>query len=190
MSISRPDLPFTYDEYKALAASTDERHELIDGELSMVPAPTVAHQVVSKNLGFLLEQHVRASGCGRVLHAPLDVVLGTGAQRSVVQPDVLFISNDRAAIVMEAEIVGAPDLIIEILSPRTAERDRGQKKTLYARSGVSEYWIVDSELESIEVFSLGPGGYERPVRYELGDRLASSVVPGFEAELTNAFRVL
>jgi Uma2 family endonuclease len=119
-----------------------------------------------------------------VLYAPLDVVLGEGEARSVVQPDILFVSNERLSIVMDDEIVGAPDLVIEILSPRTAKRDVGIKKALYARSGVREYWIVDARLESIEVFSLGESGYERPVRV---DRLVSAAVAGFELEVADVF---
>ena len=80
-----------------------------------------------------------------------------------------------------SEIVGAPDLIIEILSPGTVKRDRGQKKRLYARNGVREYWIVDVSCESIDVFALGSRGYWRPTRYGAADRVASAVVPGFEA---------
>jgi Uma2 family endonuclease len=123
-----------------------------------------------------------------MLYAPLDVVLGEGEKRSVVQPDIVFISNEREGRVTEDEIVGAPDLVIEILSPGTANRDMGLKKALYARNGVREYWIVNPKLESVEVFSLGPGGYELPVRYELGDRVVSTVVPGFEAALNDVFR--
>jgi len=188
VGISRPDIPFTYEDYKTLSASTDERHELIDGDLYMVPAPTVAHQVISKNIALRLEQHVGITACGRMLYAPLDVVLGEGDERSVVQPDILFISNERAGIVTEDEIIGAPDLVVEILSPGTAKRDQGLKKALYARSLVREYWIVDPRLKSIEVFSLGPRGYREPAGYEIGDRLVSMVVPGFEVALNDVFK--
>jgi Uma2 family endonuclease len=181
------DIPLTYEDYKALSASTDDRYELIDGEIYMVPAPTVAHQVVSRNLSVLLQLHARAKSCGLVLYAPVDVVVGAGARRSVVQPDVLFVSNDRMGIVTKAEIVGAPDLVVEILSPGTAERDRSQKKALYSRNRVREYWIVDVELESIEVFALSARGYERPVRYEEGDTLISAVVPGLEVSVAEVF---
>ena len=187
MSISRPEIPFTYEDYKTLTASTDQRYELIDGDLYMAPSPTVTHQVISMNLVFLLEQHARETRCGRVLAAPLDVVLGEGDKRSVVQPDILFISNERENVVTEVEIAGAPDLIVEILSPGTAARDRGLKRALYARSGVREYWIVNPKLESIEVFSLGTRGYELSERYELEDRLVSRVVPGFDAALEEVF---
>jgi Uma2 family endonuclease len=187
MGTSRHDLAFTYDDYKTLAASTDDRHELIDGDLYMVPAPTVAHQTVSKNIAFRLEQHLRATACGRMLCAPLDVVLGQGDERSVVQPDILFVSSERDGIVMDDEIVGAPDLVIEILSKSTAKRDTGVKKALYARSGVREYWLVDPEARSIERLSLGPGGYESATRYESGERLVSVGVPGLELAVDDAF---
>ena len=187
MNISRPDVPFTYEHYKVLSASTDERHELIDGDLYMVPAPTVAHQTISKNIALRLGEHVRGTACGRMLYAPLDVVLGEGEKRSVVQPDILFVSNERSGIVTEEEIVGAPDLVLEILSPGTANRDTGIKKALYARSGVLEYWVVDPKTRSVDLFSLGTGRLERPVRYEIGERLASKVVPGFELALKDVF---
>ena len=181
------DIPLTYEDYKALSASTDDRYELIDGEIFMVPAPTVAHQVVSRNLSVLLQLHVRAKSCGLVLYAPVDVVLGAGARRSVVQPDVLFVSDERLGLVTKAEVVGAPDLIVEILSPGTAERDRSQKMTLYERNRVREYWIVDVELESIEVFVLSARGYERPLRYDAGDTLISAIVPGLEVSVAEVF---
>lgn len=188
MGITRPDVPFTYDDYKTLAASSDERHELIDGDLYMAPAPSVAHQTVSKNIALPLEQYVRETSCGRMLYAPLDVVLGEGEQRSVVQPDILFVSNERDGIVTKDEIVGAPDLVIEIVSKSTAKRDTGVKKALYARSGVREYWLVDPETRSIERLCLGRDGYDVPTRYELGERLASLVVPRFELTLSDVFR--
>ncbi|HEY7670755.1 MAG TPA: Uma2 family endonuclease [Gammaproteobacteria bacterium] len=186
--ISRPNIPFTYDDYKTLTASTDDRYELIDGDLYMVPAPSVTHQVVAKNLVFLLEHHVRAAKCGRVLGAPLDIVLGEGDERSVVQPDILFISNARAGIVTDSEIVGAPDLVVEVLSPSSLKRDRSLKMSLYARSGVLEYWIVDPKLQSVDVFSLGARGPIASVVYRLGDRLESEVVSGFEAPVSDVFR--
>jgi Uma2 family endonuclease len=188
MGVSRADIPFTYDDYKTLSASTDERHELIDGDLYMVPSPTVSHQVISRNLVLRLGQYVSTTGCGVMLYAPLDVVLGEGEKRSVVQPDILFISNERAGIVTDDEIVGAPDLIIEILSPGTAERDMGVKMVLYARAGVREYWLVDPKSARIEVLSLGHRGYEKPIRYERGDRLTSKVVPGFEIAVDDVFK--
>lgn len=188
MGANEPKIPFTYEDYKVLSASADQRYELMDGELLLVPAPSTRHQIVAKNLLFLLEQHVRPTGGGQVLGAPLDVVLGRGSKRNVVQPDILYVSSTRLQIITTLEVAGAPDLVVEILSPATAERDRGMKKTLYARAGVREYWLVDPESELIEVFRLGKQGYEEPLRFDAGDRLVSSVLEGFTPPVHEVFR--
>jgi Uma2 family endonuclease len=166
----------------------DRRYELMDGELCMMPAPTTIHQKVSQNIEFLLVQHVRAMHCGQVLHAPVDVVLGEGSRRDVVQPDVIFVASARAAIITPPEIVGAPDLVVEILSPGTEDRDRGYKRTLYERSGVREYWIVNPDEPSIEVYRLSPTGFAAPVRYGPADVLVSAAVPDFRLPVVEAFR--
>lgn len=189
MSSTKPRIPFTYEDYKSLTAWNDQRHELIEGELYLAPAPTTKHQSVAQNLEFLLMRYVREHNRGRILHAPVDVVLGKGSDRSVVQPDILFVSHKRKSIVEEAEVAGAPDLIVEVLSPSTADRDLGVKRTLYARSGVREYWIVDPEREQIEVHVLGEDGYGEPARYTLGESAVSDVVGGFEAPLIEVFRL-
>jgi Uma2 family endonuclease len=188
MDLNKRDIPFTYEDFKRLSASTEERYELLDGELYIMPAPATIHQIVSKDLQFLLEWHVRKAGCGQVLNAPLDVVLGEGAARSVVQPDIVFISNERLGIIEEFEIVGAPDLVIEILSPSSAQRDRQNKKALYARSGVREYWVVDPSAKSIEAFFAVHGHFGEGIVYGLDDRLASAVLGGFEPQLREIFR--
>ncbi|HEX5421123.1 MAG TPA: Uma2 family endonuclease [Gammaproteobacteria bacterium] len=188
MSVDKRDFPFTYEDYKRITASTDERYELLDGELYIVPSPATIHQIVSKDLQFLLEWHVRRTGCGQVLNAPLDVVLGEGATRSVVQPDIIFISNERLDIIEEPEIAGAPDLVVEILSPTSAQRDRQNKKALYARSGVREYWVVDPSAKSIEVFPAAHGQFGEGTEYGLDDRLTSAVLEGFEPQLLEIFR--
>lgn len=188
MSSIKPHIPYTYEDYKSLTAASDQRYELIEGELYMAPAPTTTHQSVAQNLGFLLLRHVREHGLGRILPAPVDVVLGEGRGRSVVQPDILFVSARRRAIIEEAEVAGAPDLIVEVLSPSTADRDLRMKKTLYARSGVREYWIVDPEREQVDVHVLAEDGYGEPARYRLGDRVGSVALSGFEAPLAEIFR--
>lgn len=186
MSIGKSTIPYTYEDYQQLPESRD-RVELIDGDLYVTPTPTPKHQIVSKNLQFALERHVRAAGLGLVLSAPVGVVLDDGDARSVVQPDLLFIDRDRLGIVTEAEIAGAPDLVVEILSPTTARRDTGLKKALYARAGVREYWLVDTDAESIAVLRLGNDGYSAPVTYGRGETLASAVVAGLELALDEVF---
>jgi Uma2 family endonuclease len=188
MSATKSPIPFTYEDYKSLPEAMDRRYELMDGELCMVPAPTTIHQDVSQNIEFLLVQHVRATRCGRVLDAPVDVVLGEGSRRDVVQPDIVFVAAARAAIITPAEVAGAPDLVVEILSPGTEDRDRGYKRTLYERSGVREYWIVNSDEASIEVYRLSPTGFEAPVRYGPADLVVSATVPDFRLPVVEAFR--
>lgn len=186
MSFSRPHSPITYEHYRTLSASTDERYELIDGDLYMVPASSLSHQAISMNVVRRFDRHARETNRGRVFHAPLDVVLGDGEKRSVVQPDIVFISNERKEIMTEDKVVGAPDVVVEILSSGTAGRDRGAKKALYARCGVREYWVVDPELETVEVFSPGANEFE-PVRYSQGDTVVSTVLPGFEMLVGDVF---
>ncbi|HLF12695.1 MAG TPA: Uma2 family endonuclease [Gammaproteobacteria bacterium] len=189
MSVTKSRIPFTYEDYKSLPEAMDRRYELMDGELCLMAAPTTTHQAISQNIEFLLVQHARATRCGRVLHAPVDVVLlGESSRRDVVQPDIVFVCSARGEIVTDAEVTGAPDLLVEILSPGTEERDRGYKKTLYERNGVREYWIVDPEQESIDMFCLGAAGFDTPVRYRLDDELASTVIPDLRIPVVDVFK--
>jgi Uma2 family endonuclease len=185
MSAKSP-IPFTYDDYKCLPESR-HRYELMDGDLYVTPVPSTYHQIVSKNIQFALESHARATGCGLVLSAPVDVVLGDGPGRDVVQPDLVFIERARIDIVAEAEITGAPDLVIEILSPSTEDRDRGLKKTLYTRAAVREYWLVDTQQRSIEVLDLADAGPGASTPFELGAVLLSAVLPDLCLPLDDVF---
>lgn len=186
MGLATPQA-LTYEQFKRLSAASDQRFELINGELHVAPAPSTRHQFVVQNLLYLLMRHVRAHGCGQVLHAPVDVVLGERERRSVVQPDLLFVSMERSSIIAESEVIGAPDFIAEVLSPSTADRDRRAKAALYARSGVPEYWIVNPDREEIELYGLGRGGYGQPVLLGLADRAPSRCIAGFEVMLTEVF---
>ena len=117
------------------------RYEAIGGELYVTPAPSVRHQRVLKRLYNALERILEEPRLGEVLFAPLGVRFPATGEG--VQPDLLFVSNERRDIVASDELKGAPDLVIEILSPTTAGRDTGLKRVLYERQGVAEYWIVD-----------------------------------------------
>jgi Uma2 family endonuclease len=116
-------------------------------------------------------------------------LLGQGEKRSVVQPDLLFISSARSHL-MADDIVGAPDLVIEILSPSTARRDTVLKKSLYAESGVREYWIVDADLEAVDVYRLGADGFDAPHRHDMEGTITSTVVAGLEIAVAEVFRNL
>ncbi len=187
MGEPKAKIRFTYEDYKTLPESETKRYELLGGELVMVPSPTEAHQRISGNLEFVLRQFVRERRLGQVYDAPLDVVLGEGEEREVVQPDIFFISRERSHIIAEEEIRGAPDLVVEITSPATADRDRGYKKTLYARHGVREYWIVDPQEETIEVFTLGERGFQGVATYRKGEVLHSPLLAGLAIALGEVF---
>ena len=176
-------IKFTYGDYKSLPESETKRYELLEGELIMVPSPSERHQSISRNLGFILYQFIRDKNLGTLYYAPFDVVLG----EDVVQPDIIYISEERLSIIGEEEIHDAPDLIIEILSPATAERDRRYKRTLYARYGVKEYWIVDPDKQNIEVMTLGGTGFEPASIYRKREILTSSLFGGFRLNLRELF---
>ena len=147
---------WTYDEMVAELPETNLPAELWDGEIVMAPTPTPSHQKVVFRLARLLEDFVNAKQAGTVLVSPLDVVL---SPHRVVQPDLFFISNDNTDIIQD-RIRGVPDLVVEVISQGTWKRDRVEKKALYEQVGISEYWIVDPESRSIEVFALVKGVYQ------------------------------
>ena len=136
------------------------RHEAIEGELYVTPAPSFRHQRVSQKLEQELLRLLEAPGHGLVVHAPVGVEFPTTHEG--VQPDIVFVSSARAHLISDEAIRGAPDLVVEILSPTTAHRDRGVKRKLYERQGVLEYWIVDMEAEAVEVWSFGERPSEAP----------------------------
>ncbi len=188
MSVINPDIRFTYEDYKSLPESMEKRYELLDGEIMMVPSPSTKHQFVSRNLEFILHAFVQAHGLGSVLYAPIDVVLGEGEAREVVQPDIIFISRTREPIIAEPEVQGAPDLVIEVLSPGTERRDRGYKRHLYGRHGVAEYWIADPETQVIEVFRAQGAAFECVQRCARDDSLESTLFPGLRVNLGEVFQ--
>jgi Uma2 family endonuclease len=142
----------TWDDVQQLP-DDGNRYEAIAGELYVTPAPSVRHQTISFRLQREIARLLADTGYGRVWDAPLGVRFpGTGEG---VQPDLLFVSNERRGIVAPDEIRGAPDLVVEILSPTTAARDTGVKRLLYERQGVAEYWIVDPEAEAVDVWRFG-----------------------------------
>ncbi|MCL0070593.1 Uma2 family endonuclease [Dehalococcoidia bacterium] len=177
-------IKFTVEDYKNLPESETKRYELLGGELVMVPSPSEAHQSISRNLLFLLWKFVRDNALGVVYHAPFDIVF---SEEDIAQPDLIYISNERRGIITPDDVRGAPDLVIEILSPSTAGRDRTYKKTLYARHGVKEYWIVDPKEKTVEVMSLGEEGFETIELCRKGDVLLTRLLEGLAVPLSEVF---
>ena len=183
----KPRIKFTYEDYKSLPESETKRYELLGGELVVVPSPSTYRQRIVRRLAHILGDFMERRGLGEIFLAPLDVVLGKGEEREVVQPDIFFISKEREKIIAEEEIRGAPDLVIEVTSPTTEGRDRHYKKTLYARHGVKEYWIVDPKGKTVEVYTLGTEGFELVKIYKAGEILESPLLPELKVDLREVF---
>jgi Uma2 family endonuclease len=182
MTQSKPRIKFTVNDY--MTTPPDKRYQLLDGELILAPAPSINHQRIIGRIFTALDQFVTARGLGYVVLAPCDVVLSS---YDVVQPDILFVSRARSGIVTEANLQGAPDLVVEVLSPATEEYDRGYKRTLYGRHGVREYWLVDPETQRVEVLVGGAEGLAPAATYRRGQALASPLLGGLTIELDQLF---
>jgi Uma2 family endonuclease len=174
---------YTYQDYFDLP-DDGKRYELINGELVMTPAPNTIHQTVTNNLEDSLRSFLRKNKTGKMFHAPYDVVL---SKKNVVQPDILYISNERSGIINENNVVGTPDLIIEILSPGTAYYDLLEKKEIYEQFGVEEYWIVDPKKLRIDVYQNIEQRFELNQRVESEGIAKSVVIKGFEVKIENIF---
>jgi Uma2 family endonuclease len=155
-------------------------YEVIDGELYVTPAPAWRHQRALMKLAAPIAMYVFTHGLGEVATAPTGVVLGGG---SGVQPDLLYVSRERLHLISERGVEGAPDLVVEVLSPSTQARDRGIKMRRYAASGVPYYWLVDLDAPALEAYRLGTEGYERVGRHGPGSIFRPELFPGLEIRL-------
>ncbi len=157
--IAQPEVPTAYATYLQAA---DEypllRVELIEEKIHMSPAPRPKHQRIAMSLSFLFRAFLKDHDLGLILASPIDVILSP--RRTVVQPDLVFVAKDRIeALLTDTAIVGAPDMVVEILSPSTAQIDRTSKRQTYAENGVSEYWLVDVDAQILELHILSEGRY-------------------------------
>jgi len=174
----------TYEDYLALP-SDGKRYQILEGGLDVTPAPSTTHQKVSMRLEYWLVGHVEEHDLGLVLDAPVDVLLD---EQNVVQPDIVFVSRPRLPIVEERYISGAPDLVVEILSPATRRTDRGVKSALYARFGVGWYWLVDPTERSLEEYQVEGHGYRLQGRFDAAQIFTPQIFPGLEIALAPIFR--
>jgi Uma2 family endonuclease len=176
----------TYDDLLALPADGN-RYEIIDGELYVNPAPATQHQRISRILLVRIGHYLELHGGGEVFGAPLDVVF---ANESVVQPDILVIKADRASIIGEKNVHGAPNLCIEVLSPSTRGVDEIEKRKLYERGGVDEYWIVDPEGELVKIYRRSGGAFEpvAEISTETGGTITTPLLPHFAIEIGDVFK--
>jgi len=175
----------TYDDYLTFPDSDGIRKEIIEGELFMSPAPAMKHQSISKKIFRILDAHIIKNNLGEVWYAPCDVIF---SNINIMQPDIFYISNENLEILTELNIKGAPDLIVEILSPSTIENDRIFKKLVYEKFGVQEYWIVDPQNETLEVWVLKDEKYQLYHRAKNDQNLKSYLFRDLKIDLIWIFK--
>ena len=176
---------YTYEDY--LNTPEGERYELLDGELILLASPNMAHQGNQARLGSRMFIFSEDNDLGRVFFSSTDVVLSDDSGTDVVQPDILFISKGREDVITAANVQGAPDLVVEILSPSTSRRDWKYKRELYAKYGVKEYWIVDPANRIVSVVMLKDGVLEIAGAYVEGDAVESVALAGFRVGVSEIF---
>ena len=176
-----------YEQFREMEVPDGDTHiyELINGEIVKRASPNSPHQRLSMRLIRALDKYIFEKELGELFHPPLDVVLD---DENVPQPDLIFISKERDFIIPDnGPIIGAPDLVVEILSPSTAKYDRGIKKDLYEKFQVKEYWIADPVNASIEVYEIVEGRYKLVGYAAVEGTITSSVIEGLELEMKELF---
>jgi Uma2 family endonuclease len=177
------DVLITSADYQLLP-ETGPRYQVIEGHLCMAPAPNLYHQDISRNIEFVLLKYLEKHPLGTLYHAPFDVYLDN---HNVYQPDIAHFSNERRSRLTDAGAEGAPNFVVEILSPRTAQLDREPKRRVYAGAGVEELWIVDPTKQSIEVFLLPEDVNEPAAIHTAKARFTSACFPGLTFRGTQIF---
>ena len=172
----------TYADY--LKIDDNNRYEIFNGELCMVPAPSTNHQSVSRNLEFLIWNFVKQKGLGNVFDAPIDIVFDDD---EVFQPDIVFIKSENQSIIGKNAIQGVPDLIVEIVSPSSTFYDTIEKKDIYRKYGVKEYWIIFPDEKVIEVLSLEKGEYLEFCKSKKEGIVKSKILEGLEINSKDVF---
>ncbi len=187
MRPASPGVKLTYEDF-LLFPDDGKRHELIDGEHYVTPSPNTRHQRILGNLHWLIRSYLEQHPIGQVFFAPYDVVF---SDFDVVEPDLLYLSNARAAEVLTpVHARGVPELVVEIASKGTRKRDETIKRRLYERVGVSEYWVVDPAIDVVRIYRREGKRFGRPIELsrEADDVLTTPLLPGVQLPLRNIFK--
>ena len=182
--VTKQQARLTVQDYLDIPEEDENRYELIDGELYMAPAPTWEHQESTGNLLSILRDFARANMLGRVVASPIDVYL---SDTDVFQPDIVFVSVERLDIIRSSGVHGAPDLVIEMLSPGTARRDRILKRRRYEMFDVKEYWQADPIARTITVLRLRDGAFEQVGVFTEGMAVETPLLPGLRVDVGAVF---
>ena len=175
---------YTVDDYMMLEEGAP--FQLINNDLIMSPSPIPLHQVISIRIAYAMLNYLNGiNDNGFLVCAPMDVKLDEG---NVFQPDVLYITEARKAEIIKDRIEGAPDLVIEILSPSNAYYDLRQKKDIYEKYGVKEYIIIDPIAENAELYALKDGSYYLHQKSQKPEQLMSLIIKNFAFNLGEIFK--
>ncbi len=184
VEIAPPKTHVTYEEYRALPED-GKRYEVIDGELVMTAAPRIVHQRILRNLLRIVDDYIQKHNWGEVLFSPVEVYLD---EENFVEPDLVCVSREHQEIITENNIKGAPDLIVEILSPSTARYDRVRKLRVYAQHRVPHYWIVSPNDKTLEAFELENGAYKLVAALEENESFQPSLFPDLTISLADLWK--
>lgn len=184
-SSAQPDVRLTYDDF-LLFPDDGKRHELIDGVHYVTPSPVLRHQRLLGRLYLSIAEYLRPQpALGEVLLSPLDIVF---SKWDVVEPDLMFIGGDQPHILTEKNIVGAPALVVEILSPSTRKRDQTLKLRLFEQHGVVEYWMIDPDRDTVTVNRrISGASFTRLDPLGVDDVLSTPLLPGWTLPLDRLF---
>jgi Uma2 family endonuclease len=174
----------TYEDYRLLPED-GKRYELMEGELFVSPAPSTRHQTVSRHLLFALMEALEKPGLAQVFNAPTDLLL---SPTTVVQPDLIVIGTGRASIITARAVEGVPEIVVEILSPTSLDRDQHIKRRIYQQFAIAEYWVVDPEHGMMVVHRLDEGTYGIRARYDRASILECPEFPALRVPLLQIFR--
>jgi Uma2 family endonuclease len=172
----------TVEDYERLPEGAP--YQLIAGELIMTPSPTPFHQSIVLNIASILSPFVIRNRLGKVFVAPLDVYL---SDEDIYQPDLIFIRADHAHGIRKDKLRIIPDLVVEVLSPSTAYYDFTRKKEMYCTHGVQEYWIIDPEMETVEIMVKRGEIYQTEAIMKKPALLESAMFPGFSMKIEDVF---
>ena len=178
---TQPRSGLTYEDINALP---EESRELIGGELFVTPSPSLRHQLAAGEIFSRLHSHSKLHG-DVALMAPFDVKF---SDIDVLQPDVLYVLSENRGRLEEPYIAAAPDLVVEVSSPSTRRREHLRKRELYQRNGVPEYWLVDLEIERIEIYRLEGDRFAPPTFLGPEEMLTTPLIPGLEIPLEDVLR--
>lgn len=176
--------PLTVHDYMQLPEDSGKKTELIEGDFLMSPSPNRFHQEILVRITSIIWAYLQAKPIGKVYAAPFDVRL---TDLNVYQPDICYFSKSRYNSLTEHGADGAPDLVVEILSPSSAKQDLGVKKEIYARTGVEELWSVDPVKRTITIFQLSENSTAPRATLGEGKVLSTPLLPGLKIKVRDVF---